>query len=203
MKKIVITGGIGSGKSFVCNIFKCFGIPIFNSDDNAKYLIETNVEVKNKIKEIFGNDIYLPIGVLDRKKLADIVFNDKDKLTLLNNIVHPAVRKYFEQWVLFQKNQPYVIIENAILFESGQAEFVDKIITVTADEEIRILRVMERNSISREKVLERISNQLSNDFKIEHSDFVIYNNENDIEASFLNLIPQIYQIHSLINMENI
>ncbi|MCK9417664.1 dephospho-CoA kinase [Candidatus Dojkabacteria bacterium] len=196
MKKIGITGGIGSGKSFVCNIFKCFGIPIFNSDEIAKYLIETNVKVKNKIIETFGDDICLPIGVLDRKKLADIVFNDKEKLSLLNNIVHPAVRTYFDKWILFQNNPPYVIIENAILFESGQSDFVDKIITVTADEEIRISRVMKRNTISREKVLERMNNQLSNDFKIEHSDFVIYNNENDIETSFLNLIPQVFNIHN-------
>lgn len=196
MKKVAITGGIGSGKSFVCNIFKCFGIPIFDSDNIAKYLMETNVEVKNKIKEFFGNDIYLPIGILDRKKLADIVFNDKEKLSILNSIVHPAVRKYFEQWILFQNNPPYVISENAILFESGQDDYFDKIITVTADEETRILRVMVRNTISREKVLERINNQMSNDYKIEHSDYVIINNENAIEASFLNLIPQIYKIHS-------
>jgi dephospho-CoA kinase len=196
MKKIGITGGIGSGKSFVCNIFKCFGIPIFNSDEIAKYLTETDVDVKNKIKETFGNDIYLPIGVLDRKRLADVVFNDKEKLSQLNNIVHPAVRNYFERWILFQNNPPYVITENAILFESGQSDFFDKIITVNADEEIRIKRVMVRNSISRDKVLERMNNQLSNDYKLEHSDYVILNNENAIEASFLNLIPQVYEIHS-------
>ena len=198
MKKVAITGGIGSGKSFVCNIFKCFGIPIFDSDNIAKYLMETNVDVKNKIKEFFGDDIYLPIGVLDRKNLADIVFNDKEKLSILNSIVHPAVRNYFERWILFQNDPPYVIAENAILFESGQADFFDNIITVTADEEIRIMRVMVRNTISRDKVLERINNQMSNDYKLEHSDYVIVNNENDIEASFLNLIPQVYEIHKKI-----
>jgi len=198
MIKIGITGGIGSGKSFVCNIFKCFGIPICNSDDIAKYLMHSNNDLINQIKNNFGSDIYLSDGLLDRKKLADIVFNDKEKLSLLNSIVHPEVRKYIDNWILFQNDPPYVIIENAILFESNQSESFDKIITVTADDEIRIARVMVRNTISREKVLERINNQLSNDFKIKHSDFIIYNNENDIEASFLNLIPQIYDIHKKI-----
>lgn len=196
MKKIAITGGIGSGKSFVCNIFKCFDIPIFDSDNFAKFLMETDVKIIDEIKKTFGNDIYSPIDELDRKRLADIVFNDKEKLTILNSIVHPAVRNYFERWILFQNDPPYVITENAILFESGQADFFDKIITVTADEEIRISRVMERNTIPREKVLERINNQMSNEYKIEHSDYIIMNNENDIEASFLNLIPQVYKIHS-------
>lgn len=134
--------------------------------------------------------------------MADIVFNDKEKLSLLNSIVHPEVRQYIDNWILLQ-NSPYVIIENAILFESNQSKSYDKIITVTADEEIRITRVMDRNNISRKQVLERMNNQLSNDYKIEHSDFVIINNENDIETSFLNLIPQIYEIHKKIAKDDL
>lgn len=204
MKKVVITGGIGSGKSFVCKIFECFGIPIFNSDFEANDSINFDENIKNQIKEVFGNDIYINNPIcngrhsnneqINRNKLGTIIFNDKSSLEKINNIVHPAVRKKFNDWMETQKS-PYVIQESAIIFESGQIDNYDVIITVSANKEVRIERAMKRDNTSRDKVLEKINNQIDDLYKIEHSDFVIKNNKNDIEESFLNLIPQVYEIH--------
>lgn len=192
-KKVAITGGIGSGKTFVCQIFKTLGVPVYYADEKAKYLMNNNANVINEIKMLFGADIYNPD--LDRKRLSSIVFNNKDMLDALNNIVHPAVRLDFMVWANAQ-NTSYVIEESAIIFESNHADMFDKIITVTADEEIRIERAMKRDGTDRKTVLDRINNQISDTYKANHSDFVIINNENDIEASFLNLIPQIFAIHT-------
>lgn len=204
MKKVVITGGIGSGKSFVCKIFECFGIPVFNSDFEANDSINFDENIKNQIKAAFGIDSYINEPIcngrhsskeqINKKKLGTIIFNDKSELEKINNIVHPAVRKKFDEWTKLQ-NTPYVIQESAIIFESGQIDNYDVIITVSANKEIRIERAMKRDNTSRDKVLERINNQIDDVYKIEHSDFVINNNKNDIEESFLNLIPQVYEIH--------
>lgn len=192
-KKIAITGGIGSGKTFVCQIFKSLGVPIYYADERAKYLMDNNYTVINQIKMLFGFDIYSP--KLDRKRMAEIVFKNKAALEALNSIVHPAVRDDFQEWTKVQ-NTPYVIEEAAILFEVKQEKYFDKIITVTADEEVRIGRAIKRDNTTREAVLARISNQIDNEYKVKNSDYVIYNNENDIETSFLNLIPQIFKIHN-------
>lgn len=189
MLKVAVTGGIGSGKSIVCRIFSNLGIPVFNADSEANRLMKKDPDVKNNIISAFGNEVYLPNGDIHRKKLADLIFNDNIALLKINGIVHPAVRNSFYKWSEKQTTR-YVIQEAAIVFESGAFELFDNIITVYAPEELRIKRVMERDNVSREKVIERMNNQLSDDYKISKSDFVIVNN--DIEM----LIPQVLKIHN-------
>lgn len=189
MIKVAITGGIGSGKTFICNIFSILGIPVFNSDEVAKLLLNKNLEIQQKVISLFGKDVYQPNSTINRKKLADIVFNDKIALLKLNNIIHPEVRKSFNQWALIQK-APYVIQESAIIFESGIIGNFDKIIIVTAPEELKIERIIKRDGISKEKIIERMKNQLPEEKKVEQSHFVIVND--DIEM----ILPQVIKIHN-------
>ncbi|HPR60466.1 MAG TPA: dephospho-CoA kinase [Prolixibacteraceae bacterium] len=189
MLKIGITGGIGSGKSLVCDIFRNLGIPVFNADLAAKHLMNNASDIKQKITVTFGASIYRKDNTLDRKKLASIIFNDQIALEKINAIVHPAVRDYFETWAQQQKTA-YVIQEAAILFETGQIEQFDKIILVTAPLELKIERVMQRDNISRELVVERIKNQLPDNEKTSRSDFVILNDGQQM------LLPQILNIHT-------
>lgn len=188
MKKIGITGGIGSGKTIVCEIFHILGIPIFNSDVIAKNLIDTDEEVGEELKKTFGSDIYSEKG-LNREKMAGIVFKDKVALQKMNSIVHPAVRKNFAEWCLANSYSPYVLQEAAILFESGANQLLDKIITVFAPEDIRIERVVKRNKTSETEVKKRMENQISDEEKIKKSDFVINNYSNYL------VIPQVLKIH--------
>lgn len=189
MLKIGITGGIGSGKSIVCDIFKKLGTPVFNADFAAKHLMNTSPNIKQKIIDTFGADIYLNSNILDRKKLASIIFNDQIALKKINAIVHPAVRDFFETWAL-QLQAKYVIQEAAILFETGQIDQFDKIVLVIAPLEVKIERVMQRDKILRELVVERIKNQLPDSEKISRSDFVILNDGQQM------LLPQIINIHN-------
>lgn len=204
MKKIAITGGIGSGKSFICNIFKSLNVPIFDSDSFAKYLMISDIEIISSLKKEFGDDIYQD-KFLNKPKLAEIIFKDKSALDKLNSIVHPIVRKKFKDWcddVEMNINPIYVVFESAIVFESNLSEIFDCIITVYTDLEIRIGRAIIRDNVSREKILERINNQLSDQYKIDNSDFIIFNNENDLNKSYLNLIPQIFTIHNILIDKN-
>lgn len=188
MKKIGITGGIGSGKTIVSEVFKILGVPVFNSDSEAKYLVDKDPDVKKKLKAAFGNDIYSDTG-LNREKMAGIIFKDKNALEKMNSIVHPAVRKLFNNWCLKHNDLQYVLQEAAILFESGASKQLDKVITVYAPENERINRVMRRNNISRDDVKNRIKNQLSDEEKIKKSDYVIKNFSNYL------VIPQVLEIH--------
>jgi dephospho-CoA kinase len=191
MFKVGITGGIGVGKTTVCKVFELLGVPIYYSDDAAKIVLETQ-DVKTKIVEAFGSDVLASDGALDKKKLAAIVFNDKTKLAILNSIVHPAVETHFKQWMSSHTNAPYIIKEAAILFESGASLAMNKIITVTAPLELKIQRAMMRDKSSREQIEERIKNQLSDDEKINRSDFVIYNDNQQL------VIPQVINTHEAI-----
>lgn len=183
-----LTGGIGSGKSTIAQMFEKLGIPIYVSDKEAQVLIETDECVKQKIISVFGENAYIN-GKYNRKYMADVVFNDKDKLRLINEIVHPAMASHFEKWK--QKQQaPYVIKEAAILFESGAYRQCDYIITVTAPEAERIRRVIERDGITEQSVRERMNNQWSDEKKINLSDEFI--NNINIESSSL----KVQEIHS-------
>ncbi|MDA3881531.1 MAG: dephospho-CoA kinase [Prolixibacteraceae bacterium] len=188
MLKVVLTGGIGAGKSYVGRIFTKLGIPIFIADIEARKIQLSNSSVIEKLTNLLGNDIYLPNGDINRKKLAHIIFNDKIALQKVNEIIHPAVREAFDKWSKKQK-APFVIQEAAIIFENQQAHNFDKIITVTASTELKIKRVMERDKISRDEVLKRMKNQLSDKIKIEQSDFVINTDEGQL------ILPQIIEIH--------
>ena len=185
-KQIIgITGGIGSGKSVAANILNSMGYPVYNSDDRAKILINKDSSLILKIKESFGN-VYNTEG-LDRQKMANIVFNNPEKLALLNSIVHPAVGHDFDLWVDKQSSS-LVFKEAAILFETGIYKTLDKVILVTCPLPIKINRVMERDSVSQEDVENRMKNQWSDEQKIKLSDYVIDNSGNKL------LIPQVQKI---------
>ena len=174
MTKIIgLTGGIGSGKTTVANYFKSYGIPVYIADDEARKIMQS-VDIMKAIKDLFGADVF-ENETLNREKLAKIVFNNPESLEKLNGIVHPAVKKHFEQWLLQNLEAPYVIYEAAILFESGRYKDCDIIITVTAPIESRIQRVIKRDNTTRELVLKRINAQWTDEKRISKSDFVIEN----------------------------
>ena len=174
MTKIIgLTGGIGSGKSTVAGYFKELGVPVYIADDEAKKLMDTPEMIK-KIQSVFQENISED-NRLNKKKTADIVFSDPEQLDKLNSIVHPEVRNHFTAWVKAHNNQPFIIKEAAILFESGSYKDCDKIILVTAPLKMRIQRVMHRDKVTEDQVLERIANQWSDEKKIPLSDYIIQN----------------------------
>ncbi|TDE43517.1 dephospho-CoA kinase [Flavobacterium rhamnosiphilum] len=174
MTKIIgLTGGIGSGKTTIANYFESFGIPVYIADDEARKIMQSS-EIIVAIKNVFGDAVF-ENELLNREKLAKIVFNDPEKLEKLNKIVHPAVKKHFDQWLIQHKKVSYIIYEAAILFESGGYKNCDLIITVTAPVESRIQRVVERDKTTRELVLKRINAQWTDEQRISKSDFIIEN----------------------------
>ena len=191
MQKIGITGSIGSGKSIVCKIFEQLGVPIYNADERAKLLMISNAEIIRKVKLLFGNESYTETGELNRKHISNIAFNNKDLLTQLNQTVHPIVFKDFENWILAkeQLNIKYIIKEAALMFETDSYKKLDKFIVVTAPMELRINRTMQRDSISKEQVISRMNNQLSQEEKLANADYEIINDEQ------ISLIEQVYTLH--------
>lgn len=185
---IGITGGIGSGKSTVAKIFATLGIPIYDADAAAKKIMHTNPLVIQQIKEIFGAESYNN-GQLDRKFIASLVFNNKTKLDQLNSIVHPHSIADASIWAK-QQNAPYVIKEAALLFETEAFHYVDYAIGVTAPEALRIQRTMQRDNISRNEVIARMSKQIPDAVKMKLCDFVITNNEQTL------IIPQVLHLHN-------
>lgn len=174
MTKIIgLTGGIGSGKTWVADYFKSVGIPVYIADKEAKILM-TSDNMINSLSNEFGKEI-LENGILNREKLAQLVFNNPKKLLKLNSIVHPEVKKHFDNWVKKHKNYPFVVKEAAILFESGSYKYCDTIITVTAPLETRLQRVMKRDKTDSESVLKRIENQWTDEQRIAESNYVVDN----------------------------
>ena len=168
-----LTGGIGSGKTTVAKMFETLGVPVYYADTEAKQLMHSNTYIKAALVEQFGEKTYQN-GTLNRAYLASIVFHNKEKLSILNSIVHPEVRKHFEQWVAKQEAK-FVLKENAILFESDDAKNCNATLVVTAPLETRIARVIARDNTTIEAVQSRINNQWDDTKKIEHADFVIHN----------------------------
>ena len=195
MQKIGITGSIGSGKSIVCKIFEQLGVPIYNADERAKILMISNTEIIRKVKLLFGNESYTETGELNRKHISNIAFNNKNLLTQLNQIVHPIVFKDFDNWILAkeQLNIKYIIKEAALMFETDSYKKIDKFIVVTAPMELRINRTMQRDSISKEQVISRMNNQLSQEEKLANADYEIINDEQ------ISLIEQVYTLHQQLN----
>lgn len=185
--KIGVTGGIGSGKSTVCKIFRLLDIPVFEADRVANKLINSNVEIRNELVLLFGNKIYEPDNKLNRKMLADLIFNDESLLEKVNNLVHPAVRNEFMLWHQKQ-NSKYVVHEAAILFESGFYKMMDFTILVSAPKELRIERVVKRNKIQPEMVESRINKQWNDEDKRKLASFELVNDNKHL------LIPQILEI---------
>jgi dephospho-CoA kinase len=187
MLKIGLTGGIGSGKTTVAQIFTVLSVPVYYADEAARDLMNNNEELKDQVIGAFGYQSYKD-GKLDRAYIANIVFADEKKLDLLNSIVHPATILDGEEWMKKQKT-PYAIKEAAIIFEAGLEKNFDYIIGVTAPEALRLQRVVERDHTSSEKVLERMGQQMNEKEKMDRCDFVIVND--GVQA----LLPQVLQIH--------
>ncbi len=188
---IGLTGGIGSGKTTVAKLFEKYGIPVYYSDIEAKKLMNRSKIIKRKLISKFGEKVYKDKH-LNRPFLASIIFNDKDALNYVSQVVHPKVAQHFKRWINKQK-APFVIQENAILFENGSYNNMDKIITVTAPLKTKINRVINRDKTTKKQVLERIKNQLTDDEKIKKSDFVINNidladTKKQVEQIYLQLL---------------
>lgn len=189
MLKVGITGGIGSGKSTVCQLFEIFGIPIFNADKVAKSLMQTDEELKKSIKIAFGLKSYFDNGQLNRKYISDIVFKNISELKTLNSLVHPAVFKSFALWIDKQKHHPYIIKEAALLFESDSYKLCDISILVTSPIELKIKRILLRDNITEFEVKLRMDKQFSDEKKQELANFLLVNDEVNP------LIPQTVALH--------
>ena len=188
--KIGLTGGIGSGKTTVSEVFKKLGVPVFNSDDFGKKLLQHNTNIINQVVQEFGDTI-IDNKKINTRKLASIVFSDKDKIQTLNQIIHPHVLNQFEQLAKKTKKK-YIIKESAILFESNSYKKVNKIILVRAPLEIRIKRVCDRDNRTKEEVEKIIRNQINDSKLLTRVDYII-NNNNEL------LTPQIIRIDKILS----
>ena len=189
MKVIGLTGGIGSGKSSVLEIFKKIGISTYNADESAKKLISTDKKIIYSIKQLFGEDIYVE-NELNSKLVSKVVFNDKEKLKSLNSIIHPAVAIDFDNFCFKHRDESYIVKEAAIIFETKTENLFNKIIYVKAPKEIRIDRVMQRDNLSRDDVLNRMQNQINETSIIDKCDFIINN------INFTELEDKVLEIHN-------
>ena len=187
MRKVAITGGIGSGKSFISNKFTELGVPIYNSDVRANIIINSNITVKELLIKNFGDDSFID-GELNKKLISKIIFNNKSKLDLINSIVHPFVYQDYKSWLLIQ-NASYTIYESAIIYENDSIDKFDKIIGVISDTELKISRLFERG-MKRESINNIMKNQTDDLDIIRISDFLIYNNLNN------NLTDEVTRVHS-------
>ena len=182
-----ITGGIGSGKSIICEIFRLLNVPVFEADLEAKKLIHSNSVIKAGLIDLFGEAIYTSDGSVDRKELAKLIFNDENQLDKVNELVHPIVRGEFKNW-LEKQSAPYIIHEAAILFESGFYQMMDYTILVSAPEDVRIERVSKRDKITPEQVKERIQKQWTDEQKRKLATLEIKNDNKEL------IIPQLIEI---------
>ncbi|HOZ70247.1 MAG TPA: dephospho-CoA kinase [Chitinophagaceae bacterium] len=190
MYRVGLTGGIGSGKSTVARILETLGIPVYYADDAAKQIMNTDIGLRKEIQAHFGDAAYAD-GQLDRKYLAGIVFNDPEKLSLLNSLIHPVTIRHSEQWFCRQ-SAPYAVREAALLFESGASENLDFIIGVYAPKQLRLQRVIKRDGLTTEEIQKRMSRQINEEMKMKLCDAVIRNDEQQL------VIPQVMGIHRLL-----
>jgi len=191
MKRIGLTGNIGTGKSTVARIFEILGVPVYQADIQARNILGSGM-LKPQLISLFGETILNARPEVDRKALAAIVFSDSAKLAQLNNLIHPLVEKEFEEWCSIHHSASYIIHEAAILFESGFDRLFDANILVTAPEELCIARVMARDALTREMVTDRLKNQWSQLRKQELADYAVINDGIHM------VIPQVLMIHSSI-----
>nr|WP_294872676.1 dephospho-CoA kinase [uncultured Pedobacter sp.] len=192
MLKVGITGGIGSGKTTICRIFETLGIPVFYADTVAKEIMVNDAILIQGVKDTFGKESYLPGDILNNKHIAGIVFNDAEELAKLNALVHPAVFRAFDSWVIqLPEKVPYILKEAALLFESGSYKMCDKNILVTAPLELKLDRVMKRDGVTADQVKARMDKQFTDEKKIQMADYLINNNETD------SLINQVMGLHQL------
>ncbi len=187
MLRIGLTGGIGSGKSVIAHVFEVLGIPVYYADEAAKRLMLEDPALRKSITGHFGEASYRD-GSLDRAYLSSLVFNDPAKLSLLNSLVHPATMRDSQAWTEKQKG-PYIIHEAALIFEAGVDKMLDHVIGVQAPVELRVTRVMERDGTTREEVMKRMNNQMDEETKMNHCDYLIVNDEQTL------VIPQVIDLH--------
>jgi len=190
MKVVGLTGGIGSGKSTVAQIFKTLGVAVYNSDQRAKELYFLP-EVKKKVEDLLGKEVYKNPSSLDKKLIRSKIFSDKSLLHKLNGIIHPAVAKDFEDFKTLHKKDVYVIKESALLIEAGLHKKTDKLLVVTSLNELRTARIKKRDKLSTKEIEAVINEQIPDNEKIKSADWVIENNEEKL------LIPQVLKIHRL------
>jgi dephospho-CoA kinase len=196
MIKVGITGNIGSGKSTIAKLFALLGAPVYDADTRAKAIMVEDIELKNELVKVFGQEAYFADGQLNRTYLSQQVFNNPAQLKILNSIVHPAVFRDFNFWLnQYKATQiPYILKEAALLIESGSYKDLDCLILVQADEEIRLQRSIARDAASAEAILARMKNQMPQENKVPFAQFFIQNNYNDL------LIPQVLKIHDELSL---
>jgi dephospho-CoA kinase len=191
MKKIGVTGSIGSGKTLVCSIFEKLGVPVFNADREAKMAF-MDENISRLMIERFGEDIYVDKGMIDRKKLAGMLFGNEEAVAFVNSLVHPSVRKKFDKWTGEHPSAEYLIYEAAILFETGYYKQLDATILVVAPEELRLKRVISRDNVDEESLRKRMGHQWPDEKKIPLADYIINNDEKHT------LIGQVVEVHDKI-----
>jgi len=192
MIKLGLTGGIGSGKSTVARVFFELGAPVYFADIEAKKFLK-NKEVIDRLIEYFGKGVVDFEGAVDKAALAAIVFTDEVSLAKLNALIHPLLEIDFQQWLHKNSNAKYIVKEAAILFEAGFDKSVDRVLTISAPMEERIDRVMKRDGVSRQQVLDRISKQWTDREREAKSDYIIYNADNNM------ILEDILSIHNELN----
>ncbi|GAB6278807.1 MAG: dephospho-CoA kinase [Lentimicrobium sp.] len=193
MKKIGLTGNIGSGKSLIADIFESMGVAVFQADKAGHEALNESEIIQELLKRWGSHVLQSNTKQPNRKAIAEIVFKDENELSFLNELIHPVVLKYFEKWCLKYEDKPYVIHEAAILFESGFHTYFDKIIFVSAPQALRIQRVMQRDGLQVDDIINRMNRQWPEDMKIPLADYIIQNDEQHP------LIPQVVHIHELLS----
>ena len=188
---IGITGGIGSGKSIVSKIFSLLGVPVYNADDRAKWILSNNPEVKSGLINLFGDNAFID-GNLNRTFIAQEIFSNKRKVELMNALVHPRVRIDFQNWLEKNSGCDYIMKEAALLYEAGTYKELDKMITVFCPEDIRIRRVLGRDAHRKEEDVKNIiKNQLDENEKLKRADYIIYNDDEQM------VIPQVLRLDAV------
>lgn len=193
--KIGITGGIGSGKSFVCQIIEKMGYNVFYSDSEAKWLMENNNILIEKIKILVGKNAYLENNKINKKNISDFIFQNEDNRLKFNKLVHPFVYDHFDFWCEQHKKDELLFNESALLFETGSYKKFDKIILITAPINTRIKRIKERDNLSDQEIVNKMNSQLSDDVKIKLCNYIIDNKEDEL------LIPKITTVITKLNVK--
>ena len=193
---IGVTGGIGSGKSYICRIISSLGFPVYNCDAEAKKLMNTNKHIINSLKQLIGENSYDSEGNLNKPTIAQFLFANEENAHKINSVVHPVVKEDFRSWASAQ-NADLIFMESAILFESGFNDVVDNVITITAPPETRIERTIRRDNTTREQVIARMNQQMQDEERVRLSDYIISNNTNDnVEQQIKTIIETLSkQVH--------